>query len=69
MTFLTSYLGVILQVSGSDDMSTSQNGAAAYLVSWITYLPGWFPVAFPAVFVFQVSFSCGRSSLTAEAFL
>ena len=50
--FNTSCLGVILQVRGRDSMSTLQNGAAAYSVSRITYLPGWFPVAFPAVFVF-----------------
>jgi len=44
--------GVILQLRGHDGMSTPQYGAAAYSVSHITYLPGWFPVAFPAVFVF-----------------
>jgi len=47
-----SYLGVILQVRGHDGMSTPQNGAAAYSVSRITYLPGWFLIAFLAVFVF-----------------
>jgi len=53
MTFLTSCLGVILQVRARDGMSTPQNGAAAYCtVSRITYLPGWFSVAFPAVVVF-----------------
>ena len=38
---------VILQVRGRDGMSTPQNGVAAY-----SHLPGWFPVAFPAVSVF-----------------
>jgi len=48
-----SYLAVILQVRGCDGMSTPQNDAAAYLtVSRITYLPWWFPVAFPAIFVY-----------------
>ena len=37
---------------GRDSMSTSQNGVVVYSVSRITYLLGWFPVAFPAVFVF-----------------
>jgi len=53
MTFLNMLcLGVILQVRGRGGMSTKQNGVAAYSVSRITYLSGWFPVAFPAVFVF-----------------
>ena len=47
-----SCLGVILQVMGRDGMSTLQNSTAAYSVSRITYLPGWFAVAFPAVFIF-----------------
>jgi len=49
-----SYLGVILQVRGRDGMSTPQNGACGCIltVSRIAYLPGWFSVAFPAVFVF-----------------
>jgi len=42
----------ILQVRGRDGMSTPQHGAATYSVSCITYLPGWFPVVLPAVFVF-----------------
>jgi len=46
-----SCLGVIIQVTGRDGMSTLQNGAAAYSQS-LTYLPGWFSVAFPVVFVF-----------------
>jgi len=68
--FNMSCLGVILQVMERDGMSTLQNGAVAYRYSQscITYLPGWFPVAFPAVFIFWVFFY-GRSSLTAEAFL
>jgi len=44
--------GLILQVRGRDGMSTLHNGAATYSISHITYLPGWFPVAFSAVFVF-----------------
>jgi len=53
MTFLNMpCLGMILQVRGRDGMSTSQNGVAAYSVSHITYLPGWFHVAFLVVFVF-----------------
>jgi len=39
-------------VKGRDDISTLQNIAAAYSVSHITYLPGWFSVDFTAVFVF-----------------
>ena len=42
-----SCLEVILQVRGRDGMCAPQNGAAAYSVSRITYLPGWFPIAFP----------------------
>jgi len=51
--FNMSCLGVILQVRGRDGISTPQNGAAAYSQSHsLTYLPGWFPIAFPAIFVF-----------------
>ena len=50
--FNVSHLGVILQVRGRDGMSIPQNGVAAYLVSRITYFPGWFLVAFRAVFTF-----------------
>jgi len=51
MTFFNmSCLGVILQVRGHDGVSTPHNGAPAYSVSGITYLPGRFLVSFPAVF-------------------
>ena len=34
-------------------MSTPQNGAAAYSQSHVSFIfPAWFPVAFPADFVF-----------------
>ena len=65
--FNMSCLGVILQVRGRDGMSTLQNAAAAYSVLCITYLPGWFLIAFLAVFIFLSIFSYGTSSLTAEA--
>jgi len=50
--FKMSCLGMILQVRGRDGMSTTQNSEAAYPVSRIMYLPGRFPIAFPAVFIF-----------------
>jgi len=41
-----------------------------FTVSRITYLPRWFPVVFPAVFVFlSVLLLYGRSSLTSDTFL
>ena len=51
--FTMSCLAVILQVSSHDGMLTPQNSAllcCILTVSPITYLPGWFPVAFPCDF-------------------
>jgi len=64
--FNMSCLGVILQVNGRDGMSTLQNGACGCILTVlrITYLPGWFPIAFPALFILR-----SVLLLTAEAFL
>ena len=61
---------VILQMRGHDGVSTPQNGAAAYSQSHISHIcQGGFPL--PSLWFSSswVSFSYGRSSLTAEAFL
>jgi len=42
-------LGMILQVRGRDGMSTLQVRLDTHS---LTYLPGWLPVAVPAVFIF-----------------
>jgi len=64
-----SCLGVILQVRGRDGMSTPQNGADTYSQSHISRIfHGGFLL--PSLrFSSWVSFSYGRSSLTAQAFL
>ena len=66
--FNMSCLGVILQVRGRDDTSTPQNGVAAYWQSHV-FCHGGLPWFSPRFSSSWVSFSYGRSSLTAEAFL
>ena len=68
--FNMSCLGVILQVRSRDGVSTPQNGAAAYSQSHALLISqGGFPLPSMRFSSSRVSFSYGRSSLTAEAFL
>jgi len=65
-----SCLGVTLPVRGRDDMSTPQNGVAAYSQSHVSRIcQGGFPLPSLRFSSSRVSFSYGRSSITAEAFL
>jgi len=53
MTFLNmSRLGVILQVRGRDGHVYTAEWCGCITVSHITYVSGWFLIAFPAVFVY-----------------